>query len=142
MLSQHLQAISNELHNPKNFAIVEQVRIDKPVRYEFVASYLYMYFVETLSGLKSILITTQFKNLITNKLKESSSVLHVVFAEMMQCIGEIYKRYRHIQDEPFVKKTLWELFRFSMEHLIEKLDPPQFNQFADMSSVGDSLTFP
>ena len=45
LLSAHLREVSMELHDPKSLFIVEQVRISRPVRYEYVVSYLYMYFV-------------------------------------------------------------------------------------------------
>jgi hypothetical protein len=73
-----------------------------------------MFFVETLSGLNSILSSQQFKNVVVNKLKEpkgeKSLDYHYIFGSMLMTLGEIYKRYRHNTEETTVKKMLSELF--------------------------------
>jgi hypothetical protein len=84
-----------------------------------------MFFVETLSGLNSILSSQQFKSVIVNKLKELKSDkgvdYHCVFGNLLMTLGDIYKRYRHNTQETTIKKMLSELFELSL-NLIEKLD--------------------
>lgn len=87
LLNHHIGLIAQELHDPKKLYVVEQVRISKPVRYEYVVSYLYMYFVETLSGLRSILNSQQFKTVIGEKLKDTGGKYNPTFAELIQTIG-------------------------------------------------------
>lgn len=88
------------MYDTKNLYFLERTKILDPFRYEYIVSYMYMFMMETLEGLKNILGSKQYKQAASDKLKthENADQNSRIMLGLLRNLGEIYKRYRHMTE--------------------------------------------